>query len=121
MSISNNIDNKIVNKRAKDPIDKLIFEKGLRITEIMANKQLKTIVILLNNGMVIKVPTDLYTSLKNATQEELNNWELISAGAGIRWKALNEDLSLRGLIKESAMNSLMNKLSGKNKGVLSIF
>ena len=109
------------NKRTKDPIERLIFEKGLRATEIMVNKKLKTIVILLNNGIVIKVPTDLYSALKSATQEELNNWELISGGTGIRWKALNEDLSLKGLIKESAMNSLLNRLEGKTKDELSIF
>ena len=122
MSILKNIqDDKIINKRTKDPIERLIFEKGLRATEIMVNKKLKTIVILLNNGIVIKVPTDLYSALKSATQEELNKWELVSGGTGIRWKALNEDLSLKGLIKESAMNSLLNRLEGKTKDELSIF
>ena len=114
-------DNKIINKRSKDPFDRLIFEKGLRATEIMVNKKLRTMVVLLNNGIVIKVPIDLYNGLKNATQEQLNKWELISGGVGIHWKSLNEDLSLKGLIKESVMASALNRLEGKTKGEMSIF
>lgn len=86
---------KTVNKRAKDPFDRLIFEQGLRAKHILADKKLNTLVVLLNNGSVLKVTLNLYPRLRNATQKQLDNWELIGGGIGIHWEDLDEDYPLK--------------------------
>ena len=104
---------KIVNKRSSDPFERLIFEKGLRIKQIMVDKNLNTMIVLLNNAHAIKVQISNFPALKKATQEELAQWELSGNGIGIRWNVLDEDLSLKGLIKESALASILNRLESK--------
>lgn len=41
-----------------------------------------------------------YPALKNASQSQHNSYELISNGVGIHWKDLDEDLSLKGFLKD---------------------
>jgi len=103
----------IRNKRSSDPFDKLIFEKGLRITQVITNKKLNTMIVLLSNGDALKIPLNYFTRLKNATQADLDKLELIGNGIGIHWEKLDEDLSLKGLIKESALTSILHRLEGK--------
>jgi hypothetical protein len=71
--------------------------------------------------MGIKIPLGFYKSFKNVSQEELNNYELIAGGIGIHWKSLDEDLSLKGMIKESAITSVLHRLEGKPNMELAIF
>ena len=104
---------KITNKRSTDPFDKLIFEKGLRIKQIMADKKLNTMLILLNNGEALKVPINHFTRLKDASQSDLDKWVLSDGGIGIHWAEIDEDLSLKGLIKDSALTSILHRLEGK--------
>ena len=112
---------KVTNKRSTDPFDRLIFEKGLRIKQIMADKKLNTMLILLNNGEALKVPVNHFALLKNASQSALDNWTLTGNGAGIHWSELDEDLSLKGLIKDSALTSILHRLEGnKNHEEISV-
>jgi Protein of unknown function (DUF2442) len=99
----------IVNKRAADPFDRLVFENGLRVKQILADKNLDTMLILLSNAKALQVPIHHFERLKNASQDDLNNWELIDNGIGIRWVNIDEDLSLKALLKESALNKLAGK------------
>lgn len=118
MSSSNNRqhvrDEQVVNKRSSDPFDRLIYEKGLRIQRIMTDKKLNTMLVLLNNGEALKVPVDYFEILNKATQSELDNWELSGDGTGLRWKDLDEDLSLKGLIKDSALLAMLHRLEAKD-------
>lgn len=57
-----------------------------------------TLRVELSDGRTISVPLAWYPRLVHATQEERDAWELIGEGQGIRWKALDEDLSVEGLI-----------------------
>jgi len=107
---------KIVNKRASDPFERLIFEKGLRVKQILADKTLDTMLILLNNAKALQVPIHTFAKLQNATQDELNSWELTGNGIGIRWRNIDEDLSLKALIKESALTSILRRLEEKKNG-----
>jgi len=118
MSSSNKIikEERILNKRSSDPFDQLIFEKGLRIKQLMADKNLNTMIILLNNGHALKVPINHFIRLKNASQADLDKWTLSGNGVGIRWDNIDEDLSLKGLIKDSALASILHRLENK-KGV----
>lgn len=114
MSSSNKMkQDKVVNKKSADPFDRLIFEKGLRVKQIMPDKDLNTMLILLNNGHALKVPINHFNKLKTASQAELNEWELTGGGTGIRWAAIDEDLSLKGLIKDSALTAILHRLEDK--------
>ncbi len=93
-----NTSNKISNKPSKDPIDKLIFEKGLRITQVLAVKKQDSLIVFLNNANTIAVKLSYFPKLKKATQVQLDKWKLISKGIGIEWPEIDEDLSLKGLV-----------------------
>lgn len=104
---------KIVNKKSRDPFDKLIFEKGLRIKTLLAEKELDLIAIVLNNGFIIKENISSYPLLKNATVQQLQNWRLISGGIGINWPDLDEDLSLKRFVQQSALQETLRLLEAK--------
>ena len=57
-----------------------------------------TLRVELSDGRTISVPLVWYPRLVHAAQDERNAWELIGEGQGIRWAALDEDLSVVGLI-----------------------
>ena len=57
-----------------------------------------TLRVELSDARTISVPLAWYPRLVHATQEERDAWELIGEGQGIRWEALDEDLSVEGLI-----------------------
>lgn len=52
----------------------------------------------LTDGRSITVPISWFKSLSNATQSQLDNWELLGNGEGIHWPELDEDLSISGLL-----------------------
>lgn len=57
-----------------------------------------TLRVELSDRRTISVPLAWYPRLVHAAQEERDAWELIGEGQGIRWAALDEDLSVEGLI-----------------------
>ncbi len=57
-----------------------------------------TLTVELSDGRTISVPLDWYPRLVHATPEERNRWQLIGGGQGIHWPALDEDLSVEGLL-----------------------
>jgi hypothetical protein len=106
--------NKNTNDRPKDPVDILLFDKGLRITTILPVKELDLLVIVLNSGSIIKSKISCFKLLQNATQAQLNNWQLKNDGKGIRWDEFDEDLSLRGFITNNVMNNVLHRLEFSN-------
>lgn len=46
----------------------------------------------------ISVPLACFPRLQNATDEQRNGWELIGQGVGIHWEAIDEDISVAGLL-----------------------
>jgi len=110
-----NTSKKIVNKRSPDPFDRLIFEKGLRVTNVVADKKLDLLLVILNNSGVLKIRLSDYEKLRKATQAQLNRWDLSGRGVGIEWAELDEDLSLKGIIKTAAINSALQSLEGKGE------
>ena len=103
----------IKNKRAADPFDILIHEKSLRIKNVLIDKDLDLLLVLLSNGFVIKETLSYYPALKKASVKNLENWRLISGGIGISWEKLNEDLSLKGFLKNGALHETLRLLEGK--------
>lgn len=53
----------------------------------------------LADGRVLFVPLAWFPTLQEATQEERDRWRLIGDGLGIRWPDLDEDLSVRTLLR----------------------
>lgn len=92
-----NTSNRTTDKRATDPLDRLIFEEGLRMKSIWFDQELDMIIVLLNNRKIIQRPISDFNTLKNATKVQLQNYE--SDGIGIHWPDVDEDLSLRGFLK----------------------
>ncbi len=95
---------------SKDPINVLIFDKGLRIKTLVIEKELDLLLIILNNGNLIKSRLNSFKKLAAADQDQLLKWELRNEGVAVRWNNLDEDLSLYGFIKEAAFNSRIDQI-----------
>lgn len=54
--------------------------------------------ILFEDGRQLSVPKLYFESLKQASEEKLNNYELIGGGIGIHWEDLDEDLYVPNLL-----------------------
>ena len=105
---------------SSDPIDRLIFEKGLRIKYVMPIKDLDLLLVVLNNRTVLKANISDYERLKKAKKEQLNKWELTGGGIGVHWSELDEDLSAKGFIKNALERDLIHRLEKKDdiRGVI---
>ena len=55
--------------------------------------------VTLMDGRTITVPLAWYPRLANATEAQLDRWEVAGGGWGIHWPELDEDLSFRGLLE----------------------
>ena len=79
-----------------------------------------TLKVELSDGRTISVPLAWYPRLVHATQEERDNRELIGEGQGIRWAALDENLSVDGLIagrtSGESQRSLKRWLEARREG-----
>jgi hypothetical protein len=53
----------------------------------------------LTDGRTLSVPLVWFPRLLAATPAQLAEWRLVGGGEGIRWEALDEDLSVRGLLR----------------------
>jgi len=56
------------------------------------------LVVQLEDGREVRVPTEWYPTLRDATDEQRASWRFIGGGIGIHWDQLDEDLSVRGLL-----------------------
>jgi len=66
--------------------------KDVRFTE-------DTMVVDLLDGRTISVPLVWYPRLLRATPEQRRKWRISSAGFGIHWPDVDEDLSTEGLLR----------------------
>jgi hypothetical protein len=55
--------------------------------------------VMLKDGRQISAPLDWFPRLKSASAKDRANWETCAAGHGIHWPALDEDLSVEGLLR----------------------
>jgi len=56
------------------------------------------LMVALADGRTISVPISWFASLSNATEAQLQDYELLGNGEGIHWPQLDEDLSVKGLL-----------------------
>jgi hypothetical protein len=57
--------------------------------------------VALVDGREISVPLEWFPRLASAADEDRRNWRLIGGGVGIHWEALDEDISVDGLLRAS--------------------
>ena len=57
-----------------------------------------TLMVELDDGRTISVPTAWYPRLLHASEKERNSWRLIGKGNGIHWNSIDEDISIEGLL-----------------------
>ena len=94
-----------------DPIETLILREGLRIVDVHPYKELDLLAVVLNSGDILQARISDFERLNKATDAQLKKWRLIGGGIGIHWEALDEDLSLRGLIRDSAQREALRRLT----------
>ncbi|MCB9351439.1 MAG: DUF2442 domain-containing protein [Lewinellaceae bacterium] len=56
--------------------------------------------VVLNNKKVLRRKISSSARLQLASKEQLQNLQLISGGIGVHWPDVDEDISLKGLLKE---------------------
>jgi hypothetical protein len=66
--------------------------KNVQITEY-------TLAVDLVDGRTIIVPLVWYPRLLHASPKQRENWQISSAGYGIHWPDVDEDLSTEGLLR----------------------
>jgi hypothetical protein len=57
------------------------------------------LIVSLMDGRKITVPLVWFPRLAEATEAQLENYELLGDGAGIHWPEIDEDLSVAGLLR----------------------
>lgn len=94
-----------------DPIEAMILKEGLRIADVLPYKNLDLLAIVLNSGDVLQARLSDFDRLKKASEAQLKKWRLIGGGMGINWDALDEDLSLRGFIRDSVQHEALRRMT----------
>jgi Protein of unknown function (DUF2442) len=92
-----------------DTIENLIFEEGLRIKSLEINQEKDKMIIHLSNDVKFITSITHYKGLKKATNKKLLHFKFIGSGTGISWPDLDEDLSLKGFLKEFLLQTVKNK------------
>jgi hypothetical protein len=59
----------------------------------------RALVVDLRDGRTVSVPLRWYPRLVHGSPRERDRWELIGPGVGIHWPALDEDISVEGLLQ----------------------
>src|SRR5207244_4713164 len=54
--------------------------------------------VVLEDGRTLKVPLAWYPRLSHSSQRQRARWRLIGRGLGIHWPAIDEDISVEGLL-----------------------
>ncbi|MGH9992251.1 MAG: DUF2442 domain-containing protein [Nitrososphaera sp.] len=54
--------------------------------------------VRLSDGRMISAPLSWFPRLLHASPEERNSWRFIGKGRGIHWGAIDEDISVEGLL-----------------------
>lgn len=98
-----------------DAIEAMILREGLRIADVHSYKELDLLAIVLNSGDVLQARVSVLERLKKASSAQMKRWRLIGGGIGIHWEALDEDLSLRGSVRDAAQQDALRPLAPTRK------
>jgi Protein of unknown function (DUF2442) len=90
-----------ISKNSFDTLEQLIQEAEIRIKEIDVHPDLDILLIKLNTGKVLQEKLSIYPRLHCAPLESLKKYRLIGKGLGVHWAELDEDLSLKGFLRNA--------------------
>ena len=62
------------------------------------DRRSERVIVELANGCTFAFPPKLVQGLEAATEEQLSQVEILGAGSGLHWEALDADLSIPGLL-----------------------
>ena len=54
--------------------------------------------IMLQDGRQLSVPLSYFPRLKNASEDDLNDYIISGSGTGLHWEKLDEDISVPNLL-----------------------
>ncbi len=57
-----------------------------------------TFTVVLDDGRELSIPLAWFPRLLHASSGQREQWELIGRGEGLHWEALDEDISVTGLL-----------------------
>ncbi len=60
------------------------------------------LIVDLEDGRTVSVPLVWFPKLLHATERQRRKWKLLGDGEGIHWPAIDEDLSVAGLLRGTA-------------------
>jgi hypothetical protein len=69
-----------------------------RATAARYDRKLRRVVVELTNGCTFAFPPRLAQGLEEATEDELEGGEVLGAGYGLHWEALDADFTVPGLL-----------------------
>lgn len=69
-----------------------------RAAAVRYDRQLGRVIVELTNGCTFTFPPRLAQGLETATEDQLSAVEILGAGYGLHWEALDVDLSVPGLL-----------------------
>ena len=69
-----------------------------RATTVRYDRLLDRVIVELTNGCTFAFPPRLAQGLRDATAEDLARVEILGAGSGLHWEALDADLSIPDLL-----------------------
>jgi len=84
------------------PIETAIVFNGLKISNVIVQKENNTILFILNNSTVLQRQISQFKGLASATLKQLSNFE--NMGDGVLWPEIpTADTSLKSLIQEELL------------------
>jgi len=70
--------------------------QNITIDDVVVSED--TLTVESSDGRSLRVPLAWYPRLYYGTPSERNHWRFIGQGVGVHWPALDEDLSIEGLL-----------------------
>jgi hypothetical protein len=70
---------------------------GERVANVASTDD--NLIVELADGRSISVPLAWYPRLLHASQDDRDHWEVAGSGFGIHWPAIDEDLSVEGILR----------------------
>jgi hypothetical protein len=92
-----------------DALESLIYNEGIFIQAIDIHKELDLMLVILNTKAVLRQKLSNFPTLEKATENQILNYEIVGKGTGVHWLDLDEDLSLKGFLREELKSILFSK------------
>jgi Protein of unknown function (DUF2442) len=91
------------NENKFDTMEEMIFSNNLRIKKLDIHPDLNIMNIILNTGFIIRTNLSSYPILKKDSKAKVLKYRFIGNGTGIHWPSLDEDLSLKGFLRDELL------------------